>query len=709
MTATALAKSTLTTLAWIKLKFAAAILVTVSILTTTALISIHKLTADARRPAPATIAPTLVLAPTTKTATYTGKVLTPDGKPAPAARVILAFPSTERDTEPVTHATRTADDGAFTFRDIPTPDASRAPALFATAPGYALAQSQAFSDEENELTLCPATALRVTVLDPVGKPVPGLRLTPVAVFPRGPGMNSVSELPPEIARELARQTDAAGVAPFDALPARSSVRLDTDDPRFARLTYSDTVDTNDAPASPPATLRLRPGGTITGVVTFGPTGKPASGIAVGAQALSRSDSSTNGYGHAVTNDRGEYRMDRVAPGDYNIFLSSNSPDFRRDWTAAARQDVHLEPGQHLADQNLTVVKGILITGHVTRADSGEPVPHFGIGYHGPAHPRSSAMIDIAETDASGAYTLRTLPGPNYVYVYAIPPDGYERPKPQEFTIADGPPPPTVDFALPRRPGRPVAGRVLDVDGKPLEGASVSAEDPKGDMHALTVQTTDERGNFYFEAVAPGTLLRAYRGTRETPEATPVNGNEPEVVLRLEKRVRITLTGTVTDADGNPIANAKVQVLRQEGQFGLGMGKPELTDMQGRYRITGLTPSARYGVYAESPGFGTAGAKLTLDSAKPTHEAEPLRFPASSRPISGTVVDNDNQPVANTTVELDGPEPGHQSTTTDPNGHFTFHVIAGARAKLYTRDAAGKPFRPTDARAGDADLLLKTHR
>jgi len=47
-------------------------------------------------------------------------------------------------------------------------------------------------------------------------------------------------------------------------------------------------------------------------------------------------------------------------------------------------------------------------------------------------------------------------------------------------------------------------------------------------------------------------------------------------------------------------------------------------------------------------------------------------------------------------------------TADAQGHFAFHVLAGTRGPLFTRDPAGKPFRPTDARAGDANLLLKTH-
>jgi hypothetical protein len=68
---------------------------------------------------------------------------------------------------------------------------------------------------------------------------------------------------------------------------------------------------------------------------------------------------------------------------------------------------------------------------------------------------------------------------------------------------------------------------------------------------------------------------------ETPEAIVINGGEPEVVVRLAKRVRVTLGGAVTDVDGRPIANARVQVIRQEGKFGMGMGRPELTDRQGR--------------------------------------------------------------------------------------------------------------------------------
>jgi protocatechuate 3,4-dioxygenase beta subunit len=197
------------------------------------------------------------------------------------------------------------------------------------------------------------------------------------------------------------------------------------------------------------------------------------------------------------------------------------------------------------------------------------------------------------------------------------------------------------------------------------------------------------------------MIRGASRGLETPDAVVVNGGEPEVIVRLAKRVRVTLSGVVTDAGGHPMANARVQVIRQEGKFGMGMGRPELTDRQGRYRVSGLMPSMRYTVQAESPGLGSAAAKVELDASKETAEAPPLKFQAVSQAIAGTVVDAAGKPVAGVAVEIDGEETGRQATVTDAQGRFEFRAVSGARAKI----KVGGDAPAWDVRAGDGEIRL----
>jgi protocatechuate 3,4-dioxygenase beta subunit len=394
-------------------------------------------------------------------------------------------------------------------------------------------------------------------------------------------------------------------------------------------------------------------------------------------------------------------MEQVGDGEYNVMLGTNSDAFRRDWTAAAIPSVRLAAGQHLDGRDLRLTKGVVVSGKVVRADSGKGVANIFVGVHGPDHPATSSMISSARTEADGSYAFRAAPGPNHVYLAAAPPDGYRAPAARDVTIVDGQPL-TLDFNLERKPGRPVAGRVVDPDGRPVAGAYLSAEAKDGDTFGAARQTSDERGDFFFEAITPGTLIRGASRGLETPEAVVVNGGEPEVVVRLAKSVRVTLTGVVTDAEGTPLANARVSIIRQAGRFGMSSAHPELTDRQGRYRIAGLVPSGRYTLQVQSPGMGTATAKVELDASKESAEAPPLRIAAVSAPISGVVLDADGRPAAGVSVTLEGDEVDRQATLTDPQGRFEFRVRTGNRFKI----RAGTDAPARDVRGGDQDLEIK---
>jgi protocatechuate 3,4-dioxygenase beta subunit len=286
-------------------------------------------------------------------------------------------------------------------------------------------------------------------------------------------------------------------------------------------------------------------------VIYGTTGKPAANVEIVAQSLDRI--AGNGWGSAVTNERGEYRMEQVGESVYNVMLGTNTEELRQKWTAVARHDVRVGAGEQVAKQDLTLIEGVVITGKVFRGDTGAGVEGIHVGLYGPEHPRSSAMIRGAHTNADGEYTLRAPPGANYVYLSSRAPDGYREPKAQDVDVVDEGPV-TIDFALPRKPGKPVVGRVLGPDGQPLTARFVTAEAKDGDMRGGAQVKTDASGAFRFEAITPGTLLRGAGGKDlATPQTTRVDGGEADVTLRLEKRIAITLSGQVTDVEGKPIA------------------------------------------------------------------------------------------------------------------------------------------------------------
>jgi protocatechuate 3,4-dioxygenase beta subunit len=575
----------------------------------------------------AAIAPSSIAEPAKtpdKPPTFTGHVVAPDGKPVAGADVSLLDAVTYDRHEPLATA-RTDAGGQFTLTAARPADATRSLTIVVGAPGLGLTAANAVAGEPMEITLSPATTIRVTFLDPEGKPASGVPVEVKRIVTSEPGrMFTVIDLTGEQARRFARTTDGAGAVTFDALPERASLQLDVGDDRFARVAYDQFPRAGDAPSSPPTTVRLKAASEVSGTVTYGPDGRPAAGVRVLAGTNHTLDPRGTGWGEAVTDAEGRYRMRRLEAGHYNVVIHTGEiPDHA--WTAAGREGVQIKVGETLASQNFVLVKGAIITGRVIRADTGKGLPDISVGLYGPAHPRSSGMIDGARTDADGRYRLRTPAGASYVYIAQQAPDGYDVAKPQDVTVVEGRSV-TVDFKLPRRPGKPVFGRVLDPDGKPVEGAYVSAERKDGDMMGGTYQTTDAEGNFRFEAIGPGTLLRAGRGARlETPLPTPVDGGEADVTLTLAKAVRVTLTGLVVDDDGKPVKGARVQLITMQGKFGMG-GQPEVTDAEGRYRFKGLKPDGRYTLQVETDNRVTASASVpvTLVPGDETSSQPPIR-------------------------------------------------------------------------------------
>jgi len=639
-----------------------------------------------------------------KSPTYAGRILTPDGKPAAGAHVFLLDLTLPTERQQIA-ATQAGADGKFHFDTDPNAHPTGI-TFVAVAPGFAAASVFAFAgdDPENEITLAPPTTVRVTFLDPGGHPVAGLRVTPTMAFARAPsGDFSAIYFPADYAARLARQTNAAGAVTFADVPRGHGLRLEIADPRFARLTYADEVRLANEPTSPPATVRLQRGGSISGVVRYGPTGQPAAGIRLVAGALSRTGVGA-GWGAAVTDARGEYRMDQIAAGDYNVAANFND-DLDHPWAAAALENVHVGDGQNLAGQDLTLVKGGLLTGHVVRADTGARVPEAYIGVYGPDHPKSTGMISGIKTDATGAYALRVAPGAQYVYLSGRAPDGYRSPKAADVTVADGQTV-VVDFTLEPKPGKPVTGHVEGPDGKPVAGANVAVESPTGRMDDLATTTTDALGNFFFRAVGPNSRLRAGRGSLGTWRPVAVNGGEEDVTLEITRRVPHAVSGLVTDPQGKPIAGARVQVITHEGQFGTGMGRPELTDAAGRYTIKGLVPDGRYSLAAEADDFGEGGAPLKLDPEQDVTQAQTIHLDPLTARIAGRVVDSQNQPLAGIRVEINGAGNGNRRTTTDAAGHFSFKVLDKSVPLIFLRDLDGNPQDTQAAVAGNQNIILK---
>ena len=193
----------------------------------------------------------------------------------------------------------------------------------------------------------------------------------------------------------------------------------------------------------------------------------------------------------------------------------------------------------------------------------------------------------------------------------------------------------------------ITGAVLDFADKPIEGATVSVRFPAGGTPAVSILTpasgrfvaTVEPGSYRVSATKPGYMneARARRHvTSGVGEISVARGSAvPEVVFRLAKYS--VVSGTVRDADGQPVASAQVQLLRSWTVGGsqsfeapyLSTAISARTDDRGEYRLTTVEPGTyiagvfdgrlrdlatrdQYGLPSLYPGTTDLAAALPFD-------------------------------------------------------------------------------------------------
>lgn len=209
-----------------------------------------------------------------------------------------------------------------------------------------------------------------------------------------------------------------------------------------------------------------------------------------------------------------------------------------------------------------------------------------------------------------------------------------------------------DVVLPVTMAAMLSVEVLDENGETIKGANVRAKPMDGNgMLAMTRtrhQSTNDNGVSLFENIEPGTYYVDALVSGRTG-----NGQEIEVIADDEaKQVRLivteggVVTGTVKDADGKPIANARVahqpmQDIPMLGDLTEQLGPEFLsqvtrggaeTDEQGRFRLTGLADEGEFLVVG---GHEDYAAGVAREVRMGDEQVEITLQPLSS--VTGTVV------------------------------------------------------------------------
>lgn len=302
----------------------------------------------------------------------------------------------------------------------------------------------------------------------------------------------------------------------------------------------------------------------------------------------------------------------------------------------------------------------------------------------------------------------------------------------------------------------IRGLVVDEDGRPIDGADVhllqgSFLRPGGVRERVLTRTSRSGG--FAATYTPDAFLGATTGhLLVTAEGYGVNWmplaevvKSPELVLALP-RDRKPIEGQILDLEGNPVVGAEVTVAQVRLLDGenldrfvavakAGQGdnfrfdrylfepqhfEPQLTDSEGRFRLSGIGPERLVELRVKSDAIQHVRLRVMTRDSEPIAPARevatalrrPPVFGASfsylvppSRPIGGRVVDSETrQPLAGINVGSLG---SASSSTTDAEGRFELLGCAKADSyRLLAHPTGDQPYLAASMRVPDEPGLEK---
>ncbi|HEX5041680.1 MAG TPA: carboxypeptidase regulatory-like domain-containing protein [Candidatus Polarisedimenticolaceae bacterium] len=303
-----------------------------------------------------------------------------------------------------------------------------------------------------------------------------------------------------------------------------------------------------------------------------------------------------------------------------------------------------------------LAQGLSIEGRVLDAASRKPVPGVSVvGRTRASRGMPEEMLPQAVTDAEGRFRLADL-APGVVSVEAR---GATWARATEDAVAV---PQRGPLELVVRPGGRLAGRVLDMEGKPVEGVTVRVEpaalERLRDVLRQQPVRTDAKGAFSFEGLQAGDTYRISASKKGFSRASagpfPIKAGTVKEDVELKLDPSAALRVRLVDQDGKPVSALEVAVYPESDARGpRGGSTNDVPDDQiaaegdGRFRISGL-PVGKAAVELLPDGYASIERKdLKLEPGK-TGELGTLTV-REGRVLRGRVLDGNGGPVEGATV------------------------------------------------------------
>jgi protocatechuate 3,4-dioxygenase beta subunit len=440
---------------------------------------------------------------------------------------------------------------------------------------------------------------------------------------------------PHIVVTDASHTVTAEAVTADALEAMLKDSTGASQP--APAATSGPVPTGPAIQPPAAGTTTQPARCLR-LILLDDAGKPVEGADV---VLGNSSDKQNGRPAAVTDSRGRCSIPvGTMQADYwgpKITKPGYVP--MESWLGKA------EAEKLFAEETtLRITKGQTIGG-VVRDEQGQPIKDVVLGFYwySPNRPRQAIRDDMqaktVRTDKEGRWVCDFAPPelddnfriflrhPEYVSDRwdsgTIPMSLYPRPNQEELSSGKA--------VYVMKAGLVLAGKVTDIDGKPIRGAQVRMID-KSTQSPANSERTNADGCFTFsnaEDSAASCMVLAKGFAPEIVTIDPRRGESIVVKLAPARPIR----GKVIDARGMPVAGAGVYVSQWRGQYGL-LNWSTQTDKDGCF-VWSDAPAdgATFDIYKEGYMRQSNTALVPSDTEQLITLGDPLR-------VTGRVLDAD---------------------------------------------------------------------
>ncbi len=361
----------------------------------------------------------------------------------------------------------------------------------------------------------------------------------------------------------------------------------------------------------------------------------------------------------VTDDTGTFAVGvrkLGKPVDLRL-LSEEFPELHR-------QAIKVREGDWYDTGDLKLEVGLVVTGRVVDQVTKAPIvnatiflAHANQSHTTLASPGRERGIPTI-TDATGSFRYTNAPRMALINLAAEAP-GYASTTLQNQGLkTDGP----TDFTIELEAGQPIAGVVIDQEGKPVRGASVTATGLSAKTPQTATVQADGDGHFQFQTLRTGPY-------QLTASMTQFADMKPQVALTGESEVRLVLPQRasvklrVLAANGQPVRAYRLGLKRHfanaPGNIGNVLDWPDRTitpadhpsEWKGEWALVGGIAAGDYRFQiTEANHAKSLSEPFTVVEGGPSPEVVATLTLGAT--ITGSVIDDRGRPVPNATVTTD---------------------------------------------------------